>query len=135
MAEQSGIRLEPRDQQVLRLLAQGCSNKGIASFLNTSPKNVKPHLRRLFLELLVATKAAPATESKAEPHGAEKPQPASAPERKTVGLGLPCSQCRAYYPADMSVCPLCKSPERVSPEAVPALSTLPAITTPDSRVA
>ena len=27
---------------------------------------------------------------------------------------MPCSHCRAYYPADMHVCPICKSPDRVS---------------------
>src|ERR1019366_4046362 len=39
----------------------------------------------------------------------------SAPEHKSIGYGLPCSRCRAYYPADMHVCPICKSPDRVSP--------------------
>jgi hypothetical protein len=52
-----------------------------------------------------------------EPHTA--PQPAaevrSAPEHKSVGYGMPCSHCRAYYPADMQVCPICKSPDRVPP--------------------
>ncbi len=130
MAEQNGIKLEPRDQQVLSLLAQGCGNKEIASFLNTSPRNVKQHLRRLFLELLVATKAASATGLKAERHETETPRPAAAPERKTIGVGLPCSQCRAYYPADMPICPICKSPERVPPNAVPASFSVPGITTP-----
>ena len=36
-------------------------------------------------------------------------------EKKLVGYGLPCSHCHAYYPADMNVCPICKSPDRVSP--------------------
>jgi DNA-binding CsgD family transcriptional regulator len=130
MAEQNGIKLEPRDQQVLRLLAQGCSNKEIATFLNTSPRSVKLHLRRLFLELLVATKAAPATGLKAERHETEEPQPAEAPERKTIGVGLPCLQCRTYYPADLHICPICKSPERVPPNAVHALFSVPAIKTP-----
>jgi hypothetical protein len=39
----------------------------------------------------------------------------SAPEKKLAGYGLPCSHCHAYYPADMNVCPICKSPDRVSP--------------------
>ena len=47
------------------------------------------------------------------------PQPApevpSAPEHKSIGYGMPCSRCRAYYPADMHVCPICKSPNRISP--------------------
>jgi len=40
------------------------------------------------------------------------------PEHKGVGYGLPCSKCRAYYPADLDVCPLCRSAERVSAAAV-----------------
>jgi two-component system, NarL family, nitrate/nitrite response regulator NarL len=43
------IKITPRDQQVLRLLAQGCSNKEIAGQLNISPRTVKQHLRTLFL--------------------------------------------------------------------------------------
>jgi DNA-binding NarL/FixJ family response regulator len=43
------IKITPRDQQVLRLLVQGCSNKEIASHLNISPRTVKQHLRTLFL--------------------------------------------------------------------------------------
>lgn len=39
----------------------------------------------------------------------------SAPEHKSIGYGMPCSHCRAYYPADMQVCPICKSPDRISP--------------------
>jgi DNA-binding NarL/FixJ family response regulator len=43
------IKITPRDQQVLTLLAQGCSNKEIAGRLNISPRTVKQHLRTLFL--------------------------------------------------------------------------------------
>lgn len=32
-----------------------------------------------------------------------------------VGYGMPCSNCRAYYPADMPACPICKSKERLRP--------------------
>jgi hypothetical protein len=52
----------------------------------------------------------------------------------TVGYGLPCSHCHAYYPADMHVCPICKSPERVSPTAPVEISVasepLPATSAP-----
>jgi DNA-binding NarL/FixJ family response regulator len=37
------------DQQVLKLLVQGCSNKEIGAELNISPRTVKQHLRTLFL--------------------------------------------------------------------------------------
>jgi hypothetical protein len=35
--------------------------------------------------------------------------------RISVGYGMPCAKCRAYYPADMDACPICKTRERVSP--------------------
>jgi DNA-binding NarL/FixJ family response regulator len=43
------IKITPRDDQVLQLLVQGCSNKEIALHLNISPRTVKQHLRTLFL--------------------------------------------------------------------------------------
>lgn len=43
------IKITPRDQQVLKLLVQGCSNKETAQQLNISPRTVKQHLRTLFL--------------------------------------------------------------------------------------
>jgi hypothetical protein len=58
------------------------------------------------------------------------PEAASAPEKKAVGYGLPCSRCHAYYPADMHVCPICKSPERVSPSESVKRSTAPAVPQP-----
>jgi DNA-binding NarL/FixJ family response regulator len=43
------MKITPRDQQVLDLLVQGCSNKEIAGQLSISPRTVKQHLRTLFL--------------------------------------------------------------------------------------
>jgi hypothetical protein len=34
---------------------------------------------------------------------------------KASGYGLPCAKCRTYYAAALTACPVCKSPERVSP--------------------
>jgi hypothetical protein len=52
----------------------------------------------------------------------------AAPPRS--GYGLPCANCRLYYPADMDRCPICKSTERVSPAAmaaaVPVTPVIPA---------
>jgi hypothetical protein len=39
---------------------------------------------------------------------------------KAVGYGMPCSNCRAYYPADMEACPICGSQSRISAAATPA---------------
>jgi hypothetical protein len=41
------------------------------------------------------------------------------------GYGLPCANCRLYYPADMDACPTCHSTERISPAAM-AQSVAPA---------
>jgi len=49
MINLSEIKITPRDEQVLKLLVQGCSNKEIATQLNISPRTVKQHLRTLFL--------------------------------------------------------------------------------------
>ena len=49
MINLSEIKITPRDEQVLKLLVQGCSNKEIATHLNISPRTVKQHLRTLFL--------------------------------------------------------------------------------------
>jgi DNA-binding NarL/FixJ family response regulator len=43
------IKITPRDEEVLLLLLQGCSNKEIAIQLQISPRTVKQHLRTLFL--------------------------------------------------------------------------------------
>ena len=43
------VKVSPREQQVLNLLVQGCSNKEIAGQLSISPRTVKQHLRTLFL--------------------------------------------------------------------------------------
>ena len=48
-ANMQEIKITPRDQDVLKLLVQGCSNKEIAAQLKISPRTVKQHLRTLFL--------------------------------------------------------------------------------------
>lgn len=49
MIDLAKVKVTPRDQQVLELLVQGCSNKEIAGQLSISPRTVKQHLRTLFL--------------------------------------------------------------------------------------
>ena len=117
MTDGNDIKLAPRDRQMLSLLARGCSNKEIANFMNSSPSSVMQDLLMLLLELLVATKPARVPGLNLE-HEAEMPQTFVAPKPKAVGYGLPCLRCRAYYPADMNTCPICKSPERVPSNAV-----------------
>jgi DNA-binding NarL/FixJ family response regulator len=43
------VKVTPREQQVLNLLVQGCSNKEIGDQLSISQRTVKHHLRTLFL--------------------------------------------------------------------------------------
>ncbi|HEX6802870.1 MAG TPA: helix-turn-helix transcriptional regulator [Terriglobales bacterium] len=49
MIDLEQVKITRRDQQVLKLLVQGCSNKEIAAELSISPRTVKQHLRTLFL--------------------------------------------------------------------------------------
>jgi len=42
-----------------------------------------------------------------------------------IGYGLPCVKCKTYYAADLSMCPVCKSEERVSPVVDAAASSIP----------
>jgi DNA-binding NarL/FixJ family response regulator len=49
MSNLHDFKITPRDQEVLKLLVQGCSNKEIAAQLKISPRTVKQHLRTLFL--------------------------------------------------------------------------------------
>ncbi len=60
------------------------------------------------------------------------PHAPSGPEKKSVGYGLPCSRCHAYYPADMHACPICKSPDRVSPTTPVVHSMVSVATQPAS---
>ena len=48
MAKFNEVAVTPRDQQVLNLLVQGCSNKEIGGELKISPSTVKQHLHKLF---------------------------------------------------------------------------------------
>jgi hypothetical protein len=51
----------------------------------------------------------------------------SAPPSRRIGYGLPCAQCKTYYAADLTACPICNSPQRVSP--IEPLEPDPAILT------
>ncbi len=53
-----------REQQVLVLLAQGYTNKEIASSLQISPNTVKTHLKSLFEKLGVSNRTQAAAEAK-----------------------------------------------------------------------
>jgi hypothetical protein len=50
-------------------------------------------------------------------HGSSAEEPVVSPKAASTrcGYGLPCAKCRTYYAANLAACPVCKSPERVSP--------------------
>jgi DNA-binding CsgD family transcriptional regulator len=52
------VQLSPREQEIVRLVAQGHSNKIIAGVLNISSWTVCTHLRRIFAKLGVGSRAA-----------------------------------------------------------------------------
>jgi len=68
----------------------------------------------------------PVAPSLSERHFPPVSAPEAPSEKKAVGYGLPCLRCHAYYPADMHVCPICKSTERVSPNAAVPSTASPA---------
>jgi hypothetical protein len=55
---------------------------------------------------------------------------ASAEPRKPAGYGLPCAECRLYYPADLDLCPNCNSRERVPAIVAPTLPKIQASAEP-----
>lgn len=52
-AQNDGIKLSPKEKQLLNLLAQGCSNDAIADHLAISPHTVKAHFYNLYRKLQV----------------------------------------------------------------------------------
>jgi hypothetical protein len=72
-------------------------------------------------------------------HSAAAAAPARSPEYldtlpppRHIGYGLPCAKCKTYYAADMKVCPVCQSPQRVSPVESP-VSVRPIENLPDPQ--
>ena len=55
---QRDVQLSPREQEIVRLVALGHSNKMIAGVLNISSWTVCTHLRRIFSKLGVGSRAA-----------------------------------------------------------------------------
>lgn len=51
-------------------------------------------------------------------------------QKQSSGFGMPCSNCRLYYPANLDACPACNSKDRVSPTVVPAIPKVQAAADP-----
>jgi DNA-binding CsgD family transcriptional regulator len=56
--ERKTLPLSPREQEIVRMVAQGYQNKVIAGVLNISSWTVCTHLRRIFAKLGVSSRAA-----------------------------------------------------------------------------
>ena len=60
------------------------------------------------------------TEFRATDHLASNFVREAQPSPRHVGYGLPCAKCGTYYMADLSVCPICKCADRISPTTIRA---------------
>jgi DNA-binding CsgD family transcriptional regulator len=78
------LQLSPREQEIVRLVALGHSNKIIAGVLNISSWTVCTHLRRIFAKLGVGSRAAMVA---LMPEIRRKAAPASAERRSSIGAG------------------------------------------------
>ena len=58
ISETRRIRVTPRQAEILRLVAEGMSDKEIASHLGVSPRTIQSHMDRLFLQNGVHKRAA-----------------------------------------------------------------------------
>jgi hypothetical protein len=58
-------------------------------------------------------------ESKSDYAPWKTPRTAAQTGHGKVLYGLPCARCGAYYPADLAICPVCNSTERVFPKLNP----------------
>jgi DNA-binding CsgD family transcriptional regulator len=61
------VQLSPREREIVRLVAQGHSNKVIAAVLSISSWTVSTHLRRIFAKLGVGSRAAMVAHASASP--------------------------------------------------------------------
>jgi DNA-binding CsgD family transcriptional regulator len=52
--------LSPREVEVLRLLAQGCSNREVGRRLSISPKTAGHHVQHIYAKIGASTRAAAA---------------------------------------------------------------------------
>jgi DNA-binding CsgD family transcriptional regulator len=79
LAQRPRVQLSPREQEIVRMVAQGHSNKIIADVLAISSWTVCTHLRRIFAKLGVGSRAAMVARlmevASEHPRKAERPCP------------------------------------------------------------
>lgn len=75
---------------------------------------------------VLPTESAARTEVRTDLRNAVRSDAAATP--RTSGYGLPCANCRLYYPANLDTCPACNSSERVSSMVAPIIPPVQATT-------
>jgi len=51
------VQLTPQEQQVVRFVGQGLSNKEVAAQLFLSPRTIEYHLRKVFVKLGISSRS------------------------------------------------------------------------------
>jgi DNA-binding NarL/FixJ family response regulator len=74
------VSLSPREQEIVRMVAQGYANKMIAGVLNISSWTVCTHLRRIFAKLGVTSRAAMVARTMEDGSGREHFRTSEKPE-------------------------------------------------------
>jgi hypothetical protein len=92
---------------------------------STSPTTTPTTHRPTATPILPSSSEAQGITSKVTPQAARPVVP------KPAGYGMPCSNCKTYYAADVKVCPVCKATERVSPKAFVVRATVAPEQCPD----
>jgi DNA-binding CsgD family transcriptional regulator len=86
------VQLSPREQEIVRMVAQGHSNKIIADVLSISSWTVCTHLRRIFAKLGVGSRAAMVAQMLETSRLARRAAPAGGGDtysRNSTACGLP----------------------------------------------
>ncbi len=84
------VQLSPREQEIVRLVALGQSNKMIAGVLNISSWTVCTHLRRIFSKLGVGSRAA--VVARTQEVGAHHPIASNASAPRRPNIPSPCAE-------------------------------------------
>jgi DNA-binding CsgD family transcriptional regulator len=86
------VQLSPREQEIVRMVAQGHPNKVIADVLNISSWTVCTHLRRIFAKLGVGSRAAMVARILENGNGREPGAPSYFPSNNAAQPKAPSKQ-------------------------------------------
>ncbi len=77
--------------------------------------NLVPFMRESEEVAMVLTKGMVVVEGSPDYMPAKPPRTTGHPGHGKALYGLPCARCGVYYPAELAICPVCNSTERVLP--------------------